>query len=1258
MSSNRMGDQDPWLSARPGGVGVLTAWRSGGGRLHLASSGTDGVIRIWDPEGRSSTGTTLVGHEAVVWALTHWIDREGNDRLASAGEDLSIRIWDTDRGECIALPLIGHSGWIPDITSWTADYGSRIASASNDGTVRIWDADRGTALGGPLIKLDRPLWAVTSWPAQDGAVRIAAGGDDGIVRVWDSENRSLISEIPLTSSGIWALAEWTVPGAGPRLAAGTTDGMIHIWDAVTDAALSPPLRGHSANVGALAVCAQSDGVRLASAGADGTIRLWDPESGVSMGPPIETRAGFQPNIACWLGPSDSVRLASAGDDGGIRVWDATTREQVGRPLVGHTAAVWCLANWITDDGAERIATGGDETVVRIWDAATGRPCGDPLVGHTAAVWALVTWKDDAGRRLIASSGDDAVIRVWDADTGTPVGRALVGHAGWVSSLAYWRGRDGSGHLASGGVDGTIVIWKPEADEAPGIRMTHRPRVLALEAWTVRDGSTWLASAGEDHEIRLWNADTGEQLGAPLAGHTAGVRALTHWVAPDGSNRLASSGYDGEIRIWDTDSGAQVVGPLSGHNSIVGALISWTGRDGRVRLASGGDDRTVRLWDAETGAALPPALTGHTAGIWALTCWNSTDGEIRIASSGYDGTVRLWNAENGRPLRTIEVGPVTMWALSDAPSTSDELGRRVLADAVVDQLLRTEESFGAADSGPTVVSVEGPWGCGKTTLMMMIRERLPAASADSVHRRRLRVADAIRLIRHGQPITAAGPPRSTTGRVVTVWFNPWAHESGEQIWAGMTQEIIAAAAPVLYPSEADREWYWFGRNLDRVDGYKLHQVLLRRVVSPWLGAALLAVAAPLILEIGQVKGDIVVVHDIISYTRVALFLGATFLVAGVAHTFARFLWSPVAHYVPNDLLKRPVSTAPPSTTDQETAAMVSDPLQRASAGSLYLYQHDVDELLTDLEDAGCTVVIFIDDIDRCRPSTSSEVFEAVNLFLTGFASKEGRHVRFVIGLDPVVVASRLDLAVHSDAGEPADTGVESTGWAFLRKIIQLPILIPQTSDAGIQGFIESLTPGARGAANSRNAPPPHVPHQRLPPDGPFTGQTATAPRAAAAEHPAVETRPQADVATVARWALEEHPEVRRFVAERLKAQPDRSIREAKRMLNIWQLYERVLATIDPVVLPDASIERAKQLFLLAEIITRWPALQRELHRRRSDESGLQILAEAASDGNAWRQAVARLWPERAAGHGPALSELRELLRGHDGRHIADLATKVL
>ncbi|MFJ9729401.1 P-loop NTPase fold protein [Streptomyces sp. NPDC101209] len=1086
--------------------------------------------------------------------------------------------------------------------------------------------------------------------------------------------------------------------------------------------MTPTLHGHTAPAECLAWVADGDDLILLSGGEDGKIRQW----GCPEFQPLDWDAeSDQPPFwsLCRLPDVDSRKLLASGDTKGrINIWDVETRERL-QVIRSGSNPISALRYWETPEtGALRIASAGMDGFIRIWNAADGSLAKEIKSGHIAAVWALVAWQESDEDSRLASAGLDGIVRVWNPDAGTLVSESQTGHGPGVWALTAGRAADGH-RLLSGSLDGTIKVWNPAdcsplSEELPahtasvsamtcwpdtdgGLRVAsvgddsalrllsttrsevdikhivHNGGLLAVTHWVDAEGKRRIASAGTDHTIRIWDGESGEPVAAPIETGTQGIWALCSWIDQAQRPRVAAGSFDGLVTVWDPAAGNRIGDPFQVEDSAVRGLTCWTNRDGRVRIAAGGA-RGIRVWDALSWEAVGRPLMGHTSGIRTMVSWRRADGSIRLASGGDDGTIRLWDPEEGIALRTVEVGAISIWGVSDAPAGTDLLDRAPLASAIVDQI-KSSERMSAAPSratgeelpGPAVITLEGPWGSGKSTLMNLVRNALetqPDGRSGLAGRTpsRVTVREVMKMLRSNPAYEGDedhdGPDPSAARKYAAGWFNPWAHQSGEQVWAGLAQTIIESAAPVLYPTDAHRERYWLRLNLKRVDNYRVLRALRRSIASPLLGASLLAVALPLTIALLQFNGAVSLLGEKINSSVLALTLPLAFLVAGIVHTWVRYWRSWAVTFMSDAIFRGPVQV----TTGYEAASGSSafaeasaDPLMQANRGSLYLRQHDVMRVLSDIRKSGYEFVVFIDDLDRCQAATTAEVIEAVNVFLSDLADSRTQ-MRFIVGMDPYVIAAHLDQLYgegrNSGSGLLADD--PSIGWAFLRKLSQLPVPIPYINDRELDRFVDTVTgsapvstpvpaPSTAARGTSRHQ------HLRSVPSG---VSPLPAPRqpVVARTHGTVSASP---VDIIAWRTMEQHPRIHELLKQRLAEQPDRSIRDAKRLINVWQLYVRLTTHVHAASNESERIELGCRLVVLAEIVTRWPALHSALHRRSAGRSGLQRLAAAAESDEEWSEAVRQCGIDTGQ-HARALANMRALLMRYDGREVAETALLVL
>ncbi|MEU0886076.1 P-loop NTPase fold protein [Lentzea sp. NPDC005914] len=636
--------------------------------------------------------------------------------------------------------------------------------------------------------------------------------------------------------------------------------------------------------------------------------------------------------------------------------------------------------------------------------------------------------------------------------------------------------------------------------------------------------------------------------------------------------------------------------LTGHSTPVVSLVPCPTTDEPL-LVSGSEGGSIRLWNPRNGEVLRQSQPTRVS---VLLTYIGADGRPRIASGGKTGKLRIWNPRlSSSPL----FGGVSTRGFGDRVAKEDLLDRTTLVDALREVLRPDDE-----DDGPTVITLEGAWGSGKSTLLDLLARKMPAQPSAVKKRTRFTVVQADRMLY--KPPAGMKPPKRKPSKIapaikpLVVSFNPWRHQSSEQVWAGLAKAVTEAAESAIMPHRNNAERYWFARNAKRVDRRHLQRQLWKRILSPLLTLAGLGFGLSVLNALTKWN------------LGWAGWVTAGLAGGGVLHTVLRYLFGKASAFLPGELFAGPViSNAFSGTT---TDPLIRDPYYNARSGYLYLVQHDIRELLNDLKAFDYRLILMIDDLDRCTPRTTAQVFEAINVFL----SDDFPATRFVLGLDTTVVAAHVDNAYKELADGKIVTHPDdpSPGWTFLRKLVQLPVRLPRTTADNVDNvLLAQLGPVHRDEPTGE---PDSTLFSDVIREG-FLGFNQLVQR----EEEII--------------AIERHPAVREHLRHRLRAQPEQSVREEKRLLNVWQFYLRVFYTLD--------VEQACHLVAVAEIAVRWPAY---LHRLRG---GWQNLADAVDDDVRWGAAIARL--EFAYSDRKAAANLRELLRDCDAQAVAGLANRL-
>lgn len=409
-----------------------------------------------------------------------------------------------------------------------------------------------------------------------------------------------------------------------------------------------------------------------------------------------------------------------------------------------------------------------------------------------------------------------------------------------------------------------------------------------------------------------------------------------------------------------------------------------------------------------------------------------------------------------PVGEIGAGPSTH-ITPDIWTTEDELDYRPYAYAIARFLTHSRTT------APLTISIQAPWGGGKTSLMRMIQRELDAPATqpsivskgaprepNALH---MKVRDVLREIEKKltphtvapdldkdnrneqrfktppEPLPAKpGDRKEPVQPKMTVWFNVWKYESINQVWAGLVDAILRQVTERMTPFE--REKFWLKLTFKRVDADKIRQTIQDRILRyMW------QYSRKILFWAGGIFAGALLLA-LVSWFFAGIAMSGTLL------TTLALVWLKYKK-ASHDVKDEPA--------DISLREYVSAPDYTAELGFVHYAETDFRKLLACIPDRYKPLVIFIDDLDRCSPLRVAQVMEAINLFLAG----EFPDCMFVLGMDSEMVAAALQ-AAHSEVIQhlPSDASIP-VGWRFMEKFIQLPFIIPPSGTTNIRRYTASL-----------------------------------------------------------------------------------------------------------------------------------------------------------------------------------------------------------
>lgn len=340
-------------------------------------------------------------------------------------------------------------------------------------------------------------------------------------------------------------------------------------------------------------------------------------------------------------------------------------------------------------------------------------------------------------------------------------------------------------------------------------------------------------------------------------------------------------------------------------------------------------------------------------------------------------------------------------------SSDSLNRSGIA-RIIASFLKDKRT-----QAPLTISIEGCWGSGKTNFMKLLRAEL-------------------------------GNPRSDQNSLKSVWFNPWRHQSHEELWAAFALTVLnSLRSQITWKSRfvADLKIAWLC--LDRQKfGWSACGIFIKLAL---LSAAFLFFF--FFMEAGWNPEQVIVKFKEPETWR--LFFGIKETTASLAISFTAvsiWFWSKFNAYLPKRLaihIERP-------NYDEKTNFL--EKFHKDFALAIKVYSNR-------------PIIVFIDDLDRCDVPRAAELMQGINLMLGDEAK-----LIYILGIDRAKVAAGIavknsELLPFLYANDP-DPGNEEAlnhklrirgleyGYEFLEKFIQIPFRLPPSGPDELRTFISS------------------------------------------------------------------------------------------------------------------------------------------------------------------------------------------------------------
>lgn len=671
---------------------------------------------------------------------------------------------------------------------------------------------------------------------------------------------------------------------------------------------------------------------------------------------------------------------------------------------------------VNRNGSTGLAAGHSGTILRSTDGGkTWRP---HATGTPARLRAMAL--DAVGQNAFAVGAGGTILR---SENGGVTWRAQqTGQAATLNSIAV--GADGHRGLAVGD-SGTIL-----ATEDGGFTWIQRESNTenSLRSVAIGPGGQTAVVVGTSGTILL-SEDGGNSWSPRRSGSFQHLTSVA--LRADGRTGLVV-GMSGTI-LKSVNGGNTWIRRPSGTSASLTSVIS--GPEDGASLATSADGTILRSMDGgdtwedlrskwrvplQGLAVSSDGLNGIAVGAGLIL--RTVDGGVTWHELSADADYRKYLAPWSwiffaiaplallRAFRSLPPPPakgVRQHLASDQPVTAkdpDPLGRRAIAD-VLSRFLRNQDT-----EAPLTVAITGNWGEGKSSLMNFVQANLNE---------------------HGAR---------------TVWFNAWHHQKEQHLFAALLHAVREQAIPTV--------WSWAGLR------FRWRLVRMRSRRGIWMGVALalivlfaaslaepvqMAVLRDFAALLPAGEGGWMSAHaDALPAALSGVLLVISLLAAyqGWAVTLVR------SGVNPGRLM-----------------ASAAGAIRVKAFGDQLAFRHRFGQAFKEVAEAlqPNTLLILVDDLDRCRPDQVVETLEAINFLVSagpcyvviGIAPEQ---VMYCVGLGFKEIAAEMAGAPDGSPQSEDSAREKRRAYArnYLEKLINIEVPIPAFSDEDARRLAEAAS----------------------------------------------------------------------------------------------------------------------------------------------------------------------------------------------------------